>query len=447
MKVLKKSYNTKKYSRTKVISLKKKKTKKFIEQRNKSQKGFGQQSTLQQRSFLNRLLGPNEMVFMGDPQCNFKDCCFTQQQEQDEEKKSVGNESVIKGLLDQNKYLKDELQKQKIKVQEQNKTLDRLGQANRDTIEQLKNYLVSQNIIKLIQENQNQNLWNWDSKYLEYIEIKNEPQSVKKSGIQHTGIAPAAEPQSKEIKHELILVEEFKELEEELIKLITLYEQNKLKNTLDKINKEDKKGKKVNRSIDNIKKQITKIGLFIDKHLNKISIKFYNKNKYNQEQKIYEELRKHLEEKNIIQIQENKWKWNKEFNNIIQTASQIINEKALNDTKVNEFHYLLNELIVVESQKPSYNNKAINAIELKLQKMKNINISGSNVNVKKRISTFLQKDIKQLGKLINKYLHKINIIYYNRKKFSTPNSKEDFSEEKESSEDSDSDRESSSEDS
>lgn len=277
-------YKTKKYTITKVKNLKKTKTKDFIERKNKSQKGSGQQS-----SFLDRLLGPNEMVFMGDPQCNLKDCCFTQQKEQDEE-------SVIKGLQDQNKYLKEELKEIKRKLQKQNETLNQLGQANLDAIEKLKEYIIEQNIIKL-DENE-QNLWNWSGKYLEYIEIKiDTPQSEEKKGdiqpdkTELEVLTDSSENLTEEhlnaSKHEIILVEEFKNLNSELIKLNSLYEENKLKSELKKVSDQDIKLREINKNIKNIKKQITNIGLFIDKHLNKISIRFYNKNKYSQEQKIY----------------------------------------------------------------------------------------------------------------------------------------------------------------
>ena len=53
--------------------------------------------------------------------------------------------------------------------------------------------------------------------------------------------------------------------------------------------------------------------------------------------------------------------------------------------------------------------------------MMNISTSGSDADVKKRISILLEKDIKQLGKQINKDLQQINIIYHNGTKFNSPN--------------------------
>ena len=543
MLVLKKSYKKKRNYINNVKSFKKKKTKKSIEQRNKSQKGLGQQSSLQQsslqqNSFLDRLLGPNEMVFMGDPQCNLKDCCFSLKKEQDEE-------LVIKGLQDQNKYLKDELKEMKNKFKEQKNTLNQLGETNLDSIEKLKEYLIREDVIKLVDEKKN--LWNWSGKYLEYIEIKNIPQ--KSDDVQQAGAGvedssnssiKQPEEQPKESKHELVLVEEFK------------LKNNELKITVETYNKKPSKS-----VLNSIKKQLTEIGLFIDKHLNKISIMFYNKKKYSQEQVIYRELLQYLldqgnkvisvdkniaqwseelinsikhifkpsdsnktpilgsiypsgdKDKNkrtliyniqpeldklktnlgkdilgednlqliqsnlkeiqqfitknlkeiainfnletdlelkedlkkipnnalkdylidgkIIQIdEENKWKWSNDFNELIKIASKIKNEKN-SMYEVNTFSSSLKsysklELNLDNSKKPEYNQKLINKIKLLLSKMIQVKDElAQGDKIKNKVSSFLNNDIMNLGKQINKDLQQIKINYHNGKKFKFPN--------------------------
>ena len=472
------------------------------------------------------------MVFEGDPQCNLKDCCFSLQKEQDEE-------LVIKGLQDQNKYLKDELKEIKRKFQEQNKTLDQLGQANRDAIEKLKKYLIEENIIDVISEQKN--LWNWTGKYLEYIEIKNIPQ--KSDDVQQAGAGvedssnssiKQPEEQPKESKHELVLVEEFK------------IEDEKLKKIIEKHTSEDS-------NLSLIKKQITKIGLFIDKHLNKIPIRFYNRNKYSQEQVIYRELATYLSHQGIKVISVNKniaewsgelinsikhkfkpnnsdnipilgliytvlpngdkdkykrtlihniqqellnlknnldkdifdennlqqilnnlkeiqqfitknlkeiainfdlksdlklkedlkkipnntlkdylidgkiiqivegsiWKWSQEFNRVITKLTRIVKEGFLPDYSLD---FLEKELLKLDDlENRSYNQKLINTIKPKLKEVIEISLSGNEKKVKQKVSSFLSKDIMNLGKQIDKDLQPIDINYHNGKKFNIPN--------------------------
>lgn len=129
----------------------------------------------------------------------------------------------------------------------------------------------------------------------------------------------------------------------------------------------------------------------------------------------------YLEQSKIIQNKENKWKWNEKFNKIILIASEIITEKTLKYDKVNEFSELFKQLTLGKSQELQHSNKLINSIEPKLQEMMNISTSGSDADVKKRISILLEKDIKQLGKQINKDFQKINIIYHNGKNFNSSN--------------------------
>lgn len=251
MVVLKKSYRKKKISINKVKTFEKEKTKKLKKQRTKSQKGLGQQG-----SFLDRLLGPNEMVFMGDPQCNLKDCCFSLQKEQDEE-------SVIQGLQDQNKSLKDELEKIKRNFQEQNKILGKFQEDNISAINKLKEYLVEGKIIQIIEDK-----WKWSEKFNNIIIKLSEIKKKKNKSFDFIS--------DSFFKENLNYQDLSSQYNQKLINAIKPKLQEVMNINTDVTKKEEKE-----KICLNLTKNIMLLGKQINKDLQQINIVYHNGKKFN----------------------------------------------------------------------------------------------------------------------------------------------------------------------